>query len=504
MGRKGVVEEAALVSSRASERQAVLAIDQGTTNSKAVLVGADGSVLANASAPVGVRMPRDGWVEQDAEQLWTSVLAAVADCVEAADRRQITGIALATQRESVVGWHRDTGRPVGPLIGWQDVRTAGWCEALPASVERLVRERTGLGVDAMFSAPKINWMLAATSYGPGSDVCVGPVDSWLVWQLTGHRAHVTEAGNASRTLLYDVVDLDWSEALLAAFEVPRRVLPDVLPSNADFGTTSGVPGLPDGLPILAVMADSHAAMYGQGCTDVGMVKATYGTGSSVMTPVGTFSARPSGVPSTLAWLTDRPFYAREGNIVSSGSALAWTAETLGLDSVADLVELAATVPDAGGVILVPAFAGLGAPHWDRGARASFTGMNNATTRAHLARAVVDAVAHQVCDITETIDPTGSSLRLLRADGGATVADLLMQTQADLLGHRVEVADVAEVSALGAAQLAWEHLGAITGWAERRGPARAFEPAIDPTTRRRLRARWAAAVDATRAATAERP
>ncbi|MGH3488356.1 MAG: FGGY family carbohydrate kinase [Actinopolymorphaceae bacterium] len=487
------------MSSQAIEHQAVLAIDQGTTNSKAILVGTDGSVLAVASAPVGLSLPRPGWTEQDAEQIWTSVLTAVRDCLGAVDRTEVIGVALATQRESVVGWHRATGRPVGPLIGWQDVRTAAWCESLPASVDGLARSRTGLGVDAMFSAPKIHWMLDSISYTAASDVCVGTVDSWLIWLLTGRGAHVSEAGNASRTLLYDVVDLDWSEALLETFCVPRRVLPDVVASNGEFGTTSGVPGLRDGIPVLAVMADSHAAMYGQGCTEIGMVKATYGTGSSVMTPAGAFTPSDSGVPSTLAWLTDRPFYAREGNILSSGSTLAWTAETLGLGRVADLVELAVTVPDAGGVILVPAFAGLGAPHWDRNARAAFTGMHNATTRAHMARAAVDAVAHQISDITETIDPAGTALTLLRADGGATVADLLMQTQADLLGHRVEVANVAEVSALGAAQLAWERLGASTGWAERRLPGGVFEPGLDPETRTRLRTQWAAAVDTTRAA-----
>ncbi|HEY4570749.1 MAG TPA: FGGY family carbohydrate kinase [Kribbella sp.] len=463
--------------------RAVLAIDQGTTNSKAVLVTPDGGVLATGSAPVGLSTPRPGWAEQDADELWHSVLRAVSSCLASAGVVEVTAIALSTQRESVVGWNL-AGDAVGPVIGWQDVRTAAWCSSVPPAVDELVRGRTGLRVDAMFSAPKLHWLLNET----GADR-VGTVDSWLIHRLTGCREHLTEAGNASRTLLYDTVALDWSAELLDAFGVPRSALPEVRPSNAGFGVTKGVPGLADGIPIAAVLADSHAAMYGQGCTWAGMVKATYGTGSSVMTPVDGFVE----TGCTLAWLTDRPVYALEGNIVSSGAALAWTAGMLGLPDVGALMELAAGVPSADGVVLVPAFAGLGAPHWDREARAALTGMSAATTRAHIARAAVDAIAHQICDITDTIpDPLNS----LRADGGATVSELLMQTQADLLGHPVEAADVPEISALGVAELAWSTLGEKTGWARRR-TYRAFEPALDPAARTRCRANWADAVAAVR-------
>lgn len=463
--------------------EAVLAVDQGTTNSKAVLVGADGAVLGAGAAPVGLSTPRPGWVEQDADDIWSSVLRAIEQALAGADSVEVVGVALSTQRESVVGWSRSTGRAVAPVIGWQDVRTSTWCSQLPAAVDDLVRSRTGLRVDAMFSAPKINWLL---SRADPSDLCVGTIDSWLIHRLTG--AHLGEAGNASRTLLYDVVELDWSTELLDAFGVPGSVLAEVRPSNGGFGSTTGVPGLRDGIPIVAVLADSHAAMYGQGCTRAGMIKASYGTGSSVMSPVESFGPDDC----TLAWLTDRPLYAKEGNIVSSGSALAWTAELLGLPHVGALVELAATVPDAGGVILVPAFGGLGAPHWDRNARASVTGMSSSTTRAHVARACVDAVAHQICDLTERVGVPGTMPRRLRADGGASVSGLLMQTQADLLGHRVEASDVAEISALGAAELAWATLGETTGWAEER-TFRAFEPAIDDAARNEARARWAEAV-----------
>ena len=468
--------------------RAVLAIDQGTTNSKAVLVSADGGVLATGSAPVGLSTPRPGWAEQDADDLWKSVLRAIASCLAAAEhselagRVEIVGIALSTQRESIVGWSRQ-GEAVGPVIGWQDVRTAAWCASLPSSVDDLVRSRTGLRVDAMFSAPKLHWLLTET----GADR-VGTVDSWLIHRLTGCREHLTDAGNASRTLLYDVRELDWSDELLDAFGVPRSALPEVRASNAGFGATAGVPGLRDGIPIVAVLADSHAAMYGQGCVRAGMIKATYGTGSSVMTPVDGFI--PGGC--TLAWLTDQPLYAVEGNIVSSGAALAWTAAMLGLPDVGALMELAATVPAADGVVLVPAFAGLGAPHWDRQARAALTGMSNSTTRAHIARAAVDAVAQQICDIAETIPATDGTPRRLRADGGATVSDLLMQTQADLLGHPVEVADVPEISALGAAELAWTTLGRPTTWSSTR-TYRVFEPTLATAARTTSRAQWAAAV-----------
>jgi glycerol kinase len=311
-------------------RPAILAIDQGTTNSKAILVDADGGVLGAAATPVSVDHPRPGWVEQDAEQIWSSVVAAVGGCLDGAPDARVVAVALSTQRESVVGWSRSTGRPVSPVLGWQDARTAERWAGLIADAPPMVRRRTGLRVDAMFSAPKINWLLTHLAGQALDDVCVGTVDSWLVWRLTGGARHACDAGNASRTLLYDIRELAWSTELCELFEVPVQVLPEVLASNSDFGSASVVPGIPDGTPIAAVMADSHAALLGQGCTTPGSAKATYGTGTSVMMPdpPGELVDRDSPVPTTLAWLTDRPTYAREGNILSSGSALAWTAEIL--------------------------------------------------------------------------------------------------------------------------------------------------------------------------------
>ncbi len=485
--------------------RAVLAIDQGTTNSKAVLVSADGSVLGVGSAGVRVDNPAPGWVQQDAEQIWASVLAAVADAGTAAGG-SVAAVALSTQRESVLAWRRSSGDPIGPLLGWQDRRTADWCtEVLGAEpdAERVVAARTGLRIDPMFSAPKLRWLLDHRPADvPLDDVCVGTVDAWLIWRLTGGRVHATDAGNASRTLLYDVGALAWSPELCRIFRVPGSVLPRSCRSDAGFGTTLGVPGVADGTPVAAVLADSHAALLGQGGESPGLVKATYGTGTSVMTPVAGYRPARTDVPLTLAWLTDAPCYALEGNILSSGAALDWTARLLGQDSVGDLLELAHSVPDAGGVQLLPAFTGLGAPHWDRAVRASLTGITQATTPAHVARAAVDAVAQQICDIVDVIAADGTPVRVLRADGGATRSSLLMQTQADLLGVTVEVADVPEVSAVGAAKLAWRSLGAGASWRQA-PPARTYTPGIGPDVRAERRQEWRMNLDAARRS-ADRP
>jgi glycerol kinase len=479
--------------------QAILAIDQGTTNSKAVLVTADGRVLSTGSAPVGVSAPRPGWIEQDAERIWTSVRDAVAACRSGAPDVEIAGIALSTQRESVAGWRAGTGQPVGPVIGWQDHRTTAWCaEHVTDAGRQLVYERTGLRVDPMFSAPKMRWLLDHLPAGtPLDDVRLGTVDAYLIWRLTGGARHLCEAGNASRTLLYDIADLDWSADLRKIFGVPATALPTPLASDAGFGTAGTLPQTPVGTPILAVLADSHAALYGHGCTTAGTAKATYGTGSSVMAPIDARPAAPSSVPTTLAWVIGgAPTYALEGNILFSGAALTWAADVLTGGRVGDLIALAATVPDSGGVTLVPAFAGLGAPHWDRGAHAVLSGMRETTGRAHLARAAVDAVGHQICDVVDVIEQQTARLRLFRADGGATASDLVVQTQADLLGRDVQVGEVTEISAVGAARLAWATLGQQAAWpATGNGPV--YRPALSEADRQRRRRHWAGEVRRTR-------
>jgi glycerol kinase len=476
----------------------ILAIDQGTTNSKAALLSATGRLISSGTARVGISSPRPGWVEQDAARIWTSVLEAMAACLASAPDAEIQGVALSTQRESVVGWQASTGMPLGPVIGWQDRRTTTWCtQALSEQDGQLVIRRTGLRIDPMFSAPKMRWLLDNRPPDvPLADVRLGTVDSWLVWQLTGGAAHLSEAGNASRTLLYDITELNWNGELLDIFGVPAATLPATVASDHGFGTTSGVPLVPDGTPIAAVMADSHAALFGQGCTDVGMAKATYGTGSSVMAPVADLSAGDERIPVTLAWVIDgSPTYALEGNILFSGATLAWAADLLTDGRVVDLVALADTVSDSGGVTLVPAFAGLGAPHWDRNAQALISGMTEGTGRAHLARAAVDAIAHQICDIVDVIEDRSVPLQVFRADGGATSSALVMQTQADLLGREVEASDVAEVSALGAAKLAWQALGRQDAWPSRSN-GQIYRPIVDSDERRRRRDHWAGEINRT--------
>ena len=484
---------------RGSPEQLILAIDQGTTNSKAALFSADGQLVSGGSAAVGISSPRPGWVEQDPERIWSSVLEAVAGCLASTPDAQITGVALATQRESVVGWQASTGTPLGPVIGWQDRRTTDWCsQTIDDQGRKLVHARSGLRVDPMFSAPKMRWLLDHLATGVSiEDVRLGTVDSWLIWRLTGGAEHLSEAGNASRTLLYDVAELDWSKDLLDVFGIPITALPAAVASDHGFGMTSGVPLVPDGTPILAVLADSHAALLGHGCTEVGQAKATYGTGTSVMAPVAEQSASEERVPTTLAWVIDRsPTYALEGNILSSGATLAWAADLLTEGRVGELIGLAETVADSGGVTLVPAFSGLGAPHWDRDAHALISGMSPATTRAHIARAAVDSISHQICDIVDVIEESSASLQLFRADGGATASALVVQTQADLLGRNVEVSETAEVSALGAAKLAWRSLGRESNWPTR-SRARVYVPIMDSSERRSRRERWAGEISRTR-------
>ncbi len=483
---------------RAPVRPVVLALDQGTTNTKALLVDcASGAVVADASRAVGIAFPGPGRVEQDAAQLRDATLEAAVACLAAVPGALVAAVSISSQRESVVCWDRRTGEPLGPVLGWQDARTAAWCARLEAEhpgARDLVRQRTGLSLDPMYSAPKMRHALdAALAAGaaPG-DVAVGTVDSWLVRSLTGE--HLTELGNASRTLLLDLDTCAWDDDLLALFGVPRAALADPRASDAGFGRT--LPGgvLPAGVPVVAVLADSHAAMYQQGCTVPGTGKATYGTGSSVMTPTTTHTDAPDGITTTLAWhVGGTATYAREGNIVASGSALDWMAATLGaapgVSGGAFLTELAATEPDAGGVAFVPAFSGLGAPYWDRAATGVVTGVSAGTTRGHLARAALDAVAHQVADVVDAIGSDGAArLDVLRADGGATRSALLMQRQADLAARPVHVGDAPEASALGAATLARRTLGF---GAEPAGVRDVFRPEVaDPGPARRA---WATAV-----------
>ncbi|WP_024287350.1 FGGY family carbohydrate kinase [Cellulomonas sp. KRMCY2] len=473
----------------------LLTVDQGTTNTKALLVDpASGTVLSTGSRPVGITFPAPGWVEQDATQLWDATVEAIGSCLARVPDARPVGLSISNQRESVVAWSRTTGEPLGPVLGWQDARTAEACGRLAHAADE-VRARTGLSLDPMFSAPKMRWLLDAAIEGGAApqDVCLGTVDSWLVHRLTGE--HLVEAGNASRTLLLDLRSLDWHEALLDLFGIPASALGQVRRSDAGFGTTRAQGPVPAGVPVVAVLADSHAALYHHGCTAPGTGKATYGTGSSVMTPCTTPDAAPAGIATTLAWLTDAPTYAREGNIVASGSALDWMARTLGVpegtSGGAYLTALARGLPDAGGVCFVPAFSGLGAPYWDRSAIGLLSGVTGGTSRGHLAMAALEAVAHQVADVVEAIEQDGSArIDVLHADGGATASDVLMGLQADLLGRAVLVADAPEASALGAAALAARTLGLPVAAPVPGTPVAPRLAAADRTARRHA---WAGAV-----------
>lgn len=463
----------------------VVALDQGTTNTKALAVDAGGRVVARASAPVGIRTPAPGSVEQDAAEIWARSLDVVARCIDAVGASHVVGLAITNQRESVVAWDASTGAPVGPLLSWQDSRTAERCTDIArGQAGALVQERTGLPVNPMFSAPKMAWLLQGAPVG----TLVGTVDSWLLWNLTGGAEHVVEAGNASRTLLYRLDKLCWDDELVDLFGIDASALPEPRRSDGPFGRTACA-GLPGGLPVLAVLADSHAALRGHGGGAPGIVKATYGTGSSVMQGTGADLVRRTGVATTLAWLDESPTYAMEGNIRYSGSALEWTSRLLGLSGAQALGQLAAGVSDAGGVALVPAFGGLGAPYWDSSAVGTITGLGAGSTPAHVARAAFDALAHQVADVVEAMAADTSRGRL-RADGGASTSALLMQAQADALGCPVDVSATEDMAAYGAARAAFAAQGVAV---EPATAGAVYEPRIGEADRDASRASWSRAV-----------
>ncbi len=441
---------------------AILSIDQGTTNSKAVLVSTGGQIIARGAAAVGIAYPQAGWVEQDPLRVWTSVQEAIAACLAAGPQVRVLGVAISNQRESVTVWDGDTGQPLGPLVSWQCRRTAPECAALAAAGHGpQVLELTGLPIDPMFPGPKMKWLLDRVP--AGAKLRLGTVDAWLVHCLTGGAVHACDASNAARSQLYDLKRQEWSDELCALFGVDKGALPEVRDSAADFGTTRGVAGLPDGTPVCAAIGDSHAALFGHGAFAAGDAKVTFGTGSSVMTTLPGFIAPQSGITTTIAWaLAGVPTYAFEGNILVSASALPWMAEMLGLADVQALTDLAATA-GPGGPGFVPAFVGLGAPYWHSDARALFCGIGFGTTRAQMARAVTDSMAFQVRDVVAAMSAQSPApLGRLFADGGPSANRFLMQCVADALAHPVVQCDAPEASALGAAYLAGMRLGV---WAD---------------------------------------
>jgi glycerol kinase len=441
---------------------AILAIDQGTTNTKALLIDAQGRAIAQAARPLAQRYPRPAWVEQDADAIWQSVREAIDECLAAAPDARPAAIAISNQRESVTLWERDSGRPLGPVVVWQCRRTAAFCAELRArGLAPWLAERTGLAVDPLFSASKMRWLLDNVADGQRraerDELCLGTMDSWLLWNLTGGAAHACDLTNASRTQLLDIHTLRWSAELQELFGVPAAALPELRPSSAVVGSSVSLGRLPAGVPIAALIGDSHAALFGQAGYAPGVVKATYGTGSSLMTPTATPVLSQHGLSTTVAWALDREraTYALEGNIAVTGAAVQWLGELLGLaDPAVGVARLAEQAADAEGLYLVPALVGLGAPYWNDAARGLISGLTRGSTAAHLARAAIEAVAYQVRDVFDVMQAeAGVELNALLADGGASRNDTLMQFQADILGRPVLRSTAADASALGAAYLA---------------------------------------------------
>lgn len=480
----------------------ILAIDQGTTNSKAVLVDQAGQIVARGSAAVDIAYPQPGWVEQDPHAIAASVFAAVEASRAGLPDAPIVAVAVTNQRESGLVWERATGAPLGPCITWQCRRTAPFCHELAArGLEPLLHARSGLTIDPLFSASKWRWLLDAIPNGmaraAAGELCVGTVDSWVLWQLSGGARHACDLSNAARTQLLNLQTQTWDPDLAELFGIPLAALPAILPSSAVYGETVARGALPGGVPIAGLIGDSHAALFGHAGFRPGAIKATYGTGSSLMTPTPAPVLSRLGLSTTVAWATPRgAVFALEGNISVTGAAVAWLSNLLERD-VDTLQAMAAGLDDNAGVYLVPAFVGLGAPHWREEARGLISGLTRGASAAHLARATLESIAYQVRDVFDALQAeVGRPLSLLLADGGASQNDWLMQFQADILDTPVLRSASPDVSALGAAYLAglavgvWPDEDAIAVLPR---PHDRFDPRMDASTRGRLYAGWQAAV-----------
>ncbi len=485
----------------------ILALDQGTTSSRAIVFDRDGRVVAFDQRELPQHFPRPGWVEHDPAGIWRSQLEVARGALRNArlSAADVAAIGITNQRETTVLWERASGRPVANAIVWQDRRTAALCAQLEArGLGELVRARTGLLLDPYFSGTKIAWLLdhvdGLRARAEAGEIAFGTVDAWLIWNLTGGRRHVTDVTNASRTLLFDIHRLAWSDELLAALNIPRALLPEVLPCSADFGTTA-VELFGGAIPIAGAAGDQHAALVGQAGFECGVAKSTYGTGSFILLNTGDAPVRSShGLLATVAFALEpgRATYALEGSVFVTGAAVQWLRDGLGLiERSSDVERLAREVDDSGGVFFVPAFTGLGAPYWDPYARGTIVGLTRGTTGAHLARAALEAMAYQTVDVIAAMElDAGTLLAELRVDGGAAANDLTMQFQADVLGVPVVRPAVLETTALGAAYLAGLQVGywpdPATVARQWREDAR-FMPGLDAGRRMALTARWRQAV-----------
>ncbi|MFP6590657.1 MAG: glycerol kinase GlpK [Candidatus Latescibacterota bacterium] len=489
----------------------ILALDQGTSSSRALIFDESGGILATVQQPTEQIYPRPGWVEQDPEQIWATQRDVARQALAQAGQTagDVAAIGIANQRETVVLWERTTGRPLHNAIVWQDRRTADHVQRLRAAGhEAHLRERTGLVLDPYFSATKIAWLLDhvtdARRRAEAGELAVGTIDSWLLWKLTDGAAHATDVTNACRTQLFDLGKLAWDDGLLGLFDVPRSLLPEVHPSSGILAhTTADLFGAE--IPVAGIAGDQQAALFGQQCTRPGMAKNTYGTGSFLLLHTGEVpAASATGLLTTMAWqLGDTaPEFALEGSVFTTGAAIQWLRDGLGIiDTAPQVNELAASVADAGGVWVVPAFAGLGAPHWDPAARGTILGLAQGSTAAHIARATLEGIAFQVADVLNAMEIDACrSLAELRVDGGAAASDLLMQLQADLIGVPVVRPTVTETTALGAANLAglgigvWPDISALAaGWQVER----TFEPAVSEDERQQRQSHWQRAVERAR-------
>lgn len=485
----------------------ILALDQGTSSSRALLFDETGEMVAQAQEPLTQHYPRPGWVEHDPEEIWQTQLDMARQVLARAGvgPAEVAAIGIANQRETALLWERASGAPLHRALVWQDRRTAGHCARLrEEGCEDLVREKTGLLLDPYFSATKIAWLLdhvpGARGRAEKGELAAGTVDSWLVWKLSGGE-HLTDITNASRTLLLDLRRGTWDQELLDLFGIPPELLPRIAPSSGVVART--LPALLGAsIPIAGMAGDQQAALFGQQCTRPGLAKNTYGTGCFLLRHTGTEPIiSHHRLLSTAAWQLEGkpPEYALEGSVFVGGAAIQWLRDGLGIiDSAPQVNELAASVPNSGGVVVVPAFAGLGAPHWDPEARGTIFGLTRGTTAAHLARATLEGIALQVADLLEAMEAdAGVGLSALRVDGGASASDLLMQMQADVLGIPVERPALTETTALGAAYLAglgvglWPEVAALAGqWRlERR-----FEPGMAAGAREALKERWHRALE----------
>lgn len=484
----------------------ILALDQGTTSSRAILFAHDGSIVATAQKEFTQYYPQPAWVEHDANEIWTTQVGVVRELLERTGTQagDIAAIGITNQRETTLIWDRRTGEPIHHAIVWQDRRTAGRCDQLKEKgLEDHVRQTTGLVIDAYFSGTKIDWLLSnvegARERAERGDLCFGTMDSWLVYKLTGGKQHVTDVTNAGRTMLFDIRKRDWDQRLLEELLVPRSLLPEVRSSSEVYGETTLFGAA---IPIAGMAGDQHAALFGQACFTPGQAKNTYGTGCFMLLNTGT-EAIPSkhGLLTTIAWEVDgKTEYALEGSVFIAGAAIQWLRDGLKLiDEAPDSEYYARKVKDTGGVYVVPAFAGLGAPYWDMYARGAMFGLTRGTTKAHVVRATLQSLAYQVKDVLEAMQKDAQTeLRSLRVDGGASANNFLMQFQADILGTAVERPKITETTALGAAMLAglavgyWQKDELARTWQQ----DRSFAPEMSEEDRQERYAGWQKAIERT--------